>query len=109
MTKNSDVTKVMRDLGFLTEIAEDDANVQFRARAYYRAADTIASLPENVTDIYSRQGVKGLLEISSVGKAIALKIEEYLMKGKIHHLEELKAKVPIDIDELYGLEGIGPK
>ena len=99
----------MRDLGFLTEITEEDPNVQFRARAYYRAADTIASLPENVTDIYGKHGVNGLLEIPSVGKAIATKIEEYLKRGKIHHLEELKVKVPIDIDELYGIEGIGPK
>jgi DNA polymerase (family 10) len=83
--------------------------VQFRARAYYRAADTIASLQENVIDIYGRQGVNGLLEIPAVGKAIASKIEEYLKGGKIQHLEELKAKVPIDIDELYGIEGIGPK
>ena len=99
----------MRDLGFLTEISEEDPNVQFRARAYYRAADTIANLPENVTDIYSKQGAKGLLEIPSVGKAIALKIEEYLKTHKVHHLEELKAKVPVSIDEMYGIEGIGPK
>jgi DNA polymerase (family X) len=109
LIKNSDVAKVMRDLGFLTEITEEDPNVQFRARAYYRAADTIASLPENVTDIYDKYGVNGLLELPSVGKAIASKIEEYLKRGKMHHLEELKAKVPIDIDELYGIEGIGPK
>ena len=99
----------MRDLGFLTEMMEEDPNVQFRARAYYRAADSIASLQENVIDIYGRQGVNGLLEIPAVGKAIASKIEEYLKGGKIQHLEELKAKVPIDIDELYGIEGIGPK
>jgi DNA polymerase (family 10) len=109
LIKNSDVAKVMRDLGFLTEITEEDPNVQFRARAYYRAADTIASLPENVTDIYDKYGVNGLLELPSVGKAIASKIEEYLKRGKMHHLEELKAKVPIDIDVLYGIEGIGPK
>jgi DNA polymerase (family 10) len=109
LIKNSDVAKAMRDLGFLTEMMEEDPNVQFRARAYYRAADRIASLQENVTDIYGRYGVNGLLEIPSVGKAIASKIEEYLKRGKIQHLEELKAKVPIDIDELYGIEGIGPK
>jgi DNA polymerase (family X) len=109
LIKNSDVAKAMRDLGFLTEMMEEDPNVQFRARAYYRAADTIASLQENVIDIYGRQGVNGLLEIPAVGKAIASKIEEYLKGGKIQHLEELKAKVPIDIDELYGIEGIGPK
>ncbi len=99
----------MRDLGFLTEMTEEDPNVQFRARAYYRAADTIASLSENVTDIYNKHGVNGLLEIPSVGKAIASKIEEYLKRGKMHHLEELKAKVPINIDELYRIEGMGPK
>ena len=99
----------MRDLGFLTEVTEEDPNMQFRARAYHRAADTIASLPENVIDIYSKQGVNGLLEIPSIGKAIASKIEEYLKRGKIRHLEELKVKVPVDIDELYGIEGLGPK
>ena len=99
----------MRDLGFLTEMTEEDPNVQFRARAYYRAADTIASLSENVTDIYSKYGVNGLLEIPSVGKAIASKIEGYLKTGKMQHLEEFKAKVPINIDELYGIEGMGPK
>ena len=99
----------MRDLGFLTEMTEEDPNVQFRARAYYRAADTIASLSENVTDIYDKYGVNRLLEIPSVGKAIASKIEEYLKTGKMQHLEELKAKVPINIDELYGIEGMGPK
>jgi DNA polymerase (family X) len=109
LIKNSDVAKVMHDLGFLTEITEEDPNVQFRARAYYRAADKIASLPKNVTDIYSKYGMKGLLEIPSVGKAIALKVEEYLKSHKVHHLEELKAKVPISIDEMYGIEGVGPK
>lgn len=106
---NSDVARVMRDLGFLTEVGGDDPNVQFRARAYYRAADTIAGLSENVADIYSKNGTAGLLEIPSVGKAIAAKIEEYIKTGKVSHLEELKAKTPINVDELYGIEGVGPK
>jgi DNA polymerase (family 10) len=109
LIRNSDIAKVMRNIGFLTEVIEEDPNVQFRARAYYRAADTIASLPENVADIYSENGINGLLEIPSVGKAIASKIEEYIKRGKVRHLEELKAKMPVDIDELYGIEGIGPK
>ncbi|MGI0048212.1 MAG: helix-hairpin-helix domain-containing protein [Nitrososphaera sp.] len=106
---NPEVAKVMRDLGFLTEVGDDDPNAQFRARAYYRAADTIASLPQDVADIYGKSGVKGLLEIPSVGKAIAAKIEEYVKTGKVRALEDMKAKVPINVDELYGLEGIGPK
>lgn len=107
--KNSNIAKIMRHLGFLTEVGEDYANAQFRARAYYRAADTIANLSENVADVYDNGGVAALLEIPSVGKAIAAKIEEYVKTGKVRHLEELKAKVPINIDELYGIEGIGPR
>ncbi|HEU4605527.1 MAG TPA: helix-hairpin-helix domain-containing protein, partial [Nitrososphaera sp.] len=107
--KNSDVAKVMRDLGFLTEVGEGDPNVQFRARAYYRAADTIANLPDNVEDVYSKNGVAGLLEIPAVGKAIAAKIEELIKTGKVRHLEELRAKIPINVDELYGIEGVGAK
>lgn len=108
MVKNAELAKAMRDIGFLTEV-EDGYNAQFKARAYYRAADTIASLPENVADIYGRQGVAGLFEIPSIGKAIAAKIEEFIKIGRMRHLEELKEKIPINVDEFYGIEGIGPK
>lgn len=107
--KNSDIAKVMRDLGFLTEVGEEDANSQFRARAYYRAADTIAGLQENVVDIYRRSGLKGLLEIPSVGKAIAAKIEEMIKTGKVHALEEMRANIPINVEEFSSIEGLGPK
>jgi DNA polymerase (family 10) len=106
---NPEVAKVMRDLGFLTEVADDDPNAQFRVRAYYRAADTIASLPEDIAGIYKKSGVKGLLEIPSIGKNIAAKIEEYVKTGRVRALEDLKAKIPIEIDDLYGIEGVGPK
>ncbi len=107
--KNSDVSRVLRDLGFLTEVGDDDLNVQFRARAYYRAADTLAGLAENVVDVYNKKGNAGLVEIPSVGKAIAAKIEELIKTGKVRRLEELRAKFPINVDELYGLEGVGAK
>ena len=107
--KNADIAKAMRDMGFLTEIEDTGNNAQFKARAYYKAADTIGSLTENIAQIYSSQGIIGLLKIPSIGKAIASKIEEYIQTGKIQHLEELKAMFPINIDELYGIEGIGPK
>lgn len=53
--------------------------------------------------------MKGLEDIPSVGKAIALKIEEYIMTGKINYFEQLKARTPINIDDFNSLEGIGPK
>ncbi|HEX2014146.1 MAG TPA: helix-hairpin-helix domain-containing protein, partial [Nitrososphaera sp.] len=106
--KNAEIARMMRELGFLTEV-EDGTNAQFKARAYHRAADTIANLPQDISDLYASGGIKAMLEIPSIGKAIASKIEEFLKSGSVSQLEELKSRIPIDINELSGIEGIGPK
>ncbi|MGI0035219.1 MAG: DNA polymerase/3'-5' exonuclease PolX, partial [Nitrososphaera sp.] len=77
--------------------------------AYYKAADTIENLTENIAGTYAKGGTGALLEIPSIGKAIASKLEEFIKGGRLHQLDELKAKIPVDIKELSGIEGIGPK
>jgi DNA polymerase (family 10) len=66
-------------------------------------------LSTSIEEIYRKEGLEGLQKIPSIGKAIALKIEEYIMTGKIKYYEELKATTPLNIDDFYDLEGIGPK
>lgn len=105
---NAEIAKLLRDIGFLTEI-EDEANAQFKARAYYRAADSIDGLDTDIARIYNAGGLDALLQIPAIGKAIAGKIEEYLKTGKIHQLEEIRQKIPVDINQLSSIEGIGPK
>ena len=109
--KNANIASILRDIAFLLEMeeVEDDSNIVFKIRSYKRASDVIANLSSNVEEVYATHGLKGLMQIPSIGKAIALKIEEYLTTGKIQYLEELKSKTDIDIDGFYGLEGIGPK
>ncbi len=108
MARNADISRSLNDLGFLTEVEGGD-NVQFKARAYYKAADTIANLTESVADLYAKGGIGALLKIPSVGKAIASKVEQFIKEGRISQLEELKERIPIDTEELQGVEGIGPK
>ena len=50
-----------------------------------------------------------LLQIPSIGKAIASKIEQFIKEGTIDQLEELKKKIPINTVELQGVEGLGPR
>lgn len=88
---------------------EQNTNITFKVRSYKAASDVIANLSSNINEIYGNQGLKGLMQIPSVGKAIASKIEEYLKTGKILYLEELKSKTSLNVDEFYDLEGIGPK
>ncbi|MDQ6667098.1 MAG: DNA polymerase III, partial [Thermoproteota archaeon] len=107
--KNANIASILRDIAFLLEMdeGEDNSNIVFKIRSYKRASDVVANLSSNVEEVYATHGLKGLMQIPSVGKAIALKIEEYLTTGKIQYLDELKSKTDIDIDGFYGLEGIG--
>ena len=83
--------------------------MQFKSRAYYRAADTIANMKENISDLYAQGGAKMLLQIPSIGKAIASKVEQFIKEGRIDQLEELRKKIPINSGELQGIEGLGPR
>jgi DNA polymerase (family X) len=128
MNKNAQVARILREIAFMLEMEENDSNnrtedytnsnnnaknrsnVSFKVRSYRRASDVIATLSSNIDDdIYRKDGLEGILQIPSIGKAIGSKIQEYLLTGKIEYLEKLKSKTTIKVDEFYGLEGIGPK
>ncbi len=93
------------------EIADhlDMDGVAFRPFAYRKAADVLESTKEDIGKIYEREGLKGLEAMPEIGKTIALRIEEYIKKGRIRYYEELKKKTPVEIEELTRIEGIGPK
>ena len=48
-------------------------------------------------------------KIPGIGKSMVAHIVEYLKTGKIKEYEQLKKKMPINLDELSGVEGLGPK
>jgi DNA polymerase (family X) len=110
--KNVDLAKILSEIAFLLEMKEDnenDPNVVFKVRSYKAASNSIANSSSNIDEVYREGGLKALMHIPSVGKAIASKIEEYLTSGKIQYLEELRSKTNLDYAGFYGLEGIGPK
>jgi DNA polymerase (family 10) len=103
--KNYEVAEILKGISIFLEM--DD--VQFKPRAYEKAARSIEVLDENVEEIYKRGGIKALMEISGVGQSIAEKIEELIKTGKLGYYEELKRKVPVDLESLSRIEGLGPK
>ncbi|HET8856273.1 MAG TPA: helix-hairpin-helix domain-containing protein [Nitrososphaeraceae archaeon] len=112
MSKNSEAAKIFREIAFILQILEEkesEPNIIFKIRSYNRAADEIQNLSSDIGDIYKKEKLKGLLKIPSIGKAIATKLEEYITTGKIRYYDELKEKLPVDISQFFGLEGIGPK
>jgi DNA polymerase (family 10) len=112
MNKNSEVSKIFREIAFILQTENEkksEPNIIFKIRSYNKAADEIQNLSSDIGDIYKKDKLKGLLKIPSIGKAIASKLEEYFTTGKIHYYDELKEKLPVDVSQFFGLEGIGPK
>ncbi|MBW3011332.1 DNA polymerase/3'-5' exonuclease PolX [Candidatus Woesearchaeota archaeon] len=103
--KNKQVAKLLREIGDLLEVRD----VKFKPYAYKKAAQAIEALSEDVGAIYKKGGIKALKDIPGVGQSIAEKIEEFIKTGKIKYLEQEKKKLPVDIDELTSIEGLGVK
>ena len=100
--KNREIAKILYEMADLLEIK----GVEFKPRAYRRAAINIESLGVDIEELYK----KGQLEkIPGVGKSIAEKIAEYIETGTIKKWEELKKEIPVDIESLSSVEGLGPK
>ena len=102
---NQKIAKILYEISVLLDM--DD--VQFKPRAFEKAALTIQDLNEDLEEIYKKGGIKALKEIPSIGEGIARKIEEYIKTGRLKEYDELKKKFPVDIDELQRVEGLGPK
>ena len=100
--KNAEIARILEEIAAMLE-AE---GVEWKPNAYRRAALTIATLSEDIEEVY-KQG--RLRELPGVGESIAQKIEEYLKTGKIKYYEELKQKYPIDFASFSKIEGLGPK
>jgi DNA polymerase (family 10) len=80
--------------------------VDFRTRAYRRAAHTVDFMSQPIEEV-RKEG--GLEKLPGIGKAIALKIEEILDTGSLQYLEDLKEQYPVDFEGLLLVEGLGPK
>lgn len=103
--KNREIAKIFYDIAKYLEMN----NVAFKPYAYEKAGNSLEALEKDVVEIYNQGGLKALMEIPGVGKNISDHIEEYLKSGKIKVYEELKKQLPLNIDELVRVEGLGPK
>jgi len=101
--KNYEVASLLRNIAQLLEIKEE---LVFKIRAYEKAALVIENLDEDIESVWK----KGKLDdIPGVGEALTKKISEFLETGKLDYYEKLKKQVPVKIEELGKVQGLGPK
>jgi DNA polymerase (family 10) len=103
--KNQELAKLLRIMALYLEMKD----VKFKPQAYEKAAYSIEALNEDIEEFIRKRGKEGLKELPGIGESIADKIIEFLKTGKIKELEEFKKEVPVDIETLSLIEGIGPK
>ncbi len=102
---NQEIAKILYEISVFMDM--DD--VQFKPRAFEKASLTIEDMSEDLEQIYKEKGIKGLMEIPTIGRGIASYIEEYIKTGKVKEYERLKKKFPVDLTNLRKVEGLGPK
>lgn len=100
---NHELAEVFQTIANLLEVKGE---VIYKILAYRKAADSLNSLGQDVTE-YWREG--NLTKIPGVGKAIADKIDELLTTGRLEYLEELRAEVPDSLAKLLEVPDLGPK
>ena len=102
---NIQIAKIFRSMAMYLEAQ----GVEFKPRAYQKAAQSLETFEKDVREIFEKGGFKALAEIPSIGKSLALKIGEYLETGQIAEYEKLKKELPVDMENLVKIEGLGPK
>ncbi|MDD5710598.1 MAG: DNA polymerase/3'-5' exonuclease PolX [Candidatus Colwellbacteria bacterium] len=102
---NSEVAAILAEIGEYLSLQDEP----FRPRAYRVASVAIEDLDRELDDIYKKGGIKALMEVSGIGRAIAEKIEELLTTNNLRYYEELKRSLPVDLSALSKIEGLGPR
>jgi DNA polymerase (family 10) len=102
---NKAIADILRQIGEYLAMRQEP----FKPRAFEKAAETIGGLEEEIAKIYANGGIKALKEIPGVGQSIAEIVEELITTGRSKVYEELKKAMPVRLDELARVEGLGPK
>ncbi|MDH7509060.1 MAG: DNA polymerase/3'-5' exonuclease PolX [Methanomassiliicoccales archaeon] len=99
---NAKIAAILYEIADLLELK----GVEFKPRAYRKAARNIETLGKDITEYYKEGKLE---EIPGVGKAIAKKIREIIETGELNYLKQLREELPAGLLQLMEIPEIGPK
>ncbi len=102
---NEFVAARLREAADLLAAQQDNP---FRAAAYRRASDAVASLDHSVDELLKQGGVEALDRIPHVGKGIAGAVAQMVAMGKWPYLQRLRGSSEPE-DVFCAIPGVGPK
>lgn len=98
----NEVQGLLEEIGRLMELKGENP---FKIRAFEKAATAVAGQ----ADLVSRAQAGTLTEIPGIGKAISEIITDFVLKGEVPVLDELRRSLPPGLLELTAIPGLGPK
>ena len=101
--KNHEIAEIFKRMGRLLDIKGENV---FKIRAYFKAAEQIENLSEDI-EIVKSEG--RLADIPGIGKALQEKIILYCQSGHIPAYEKLIQEMPESLLDLYDIPSLGPK
>ncbi len=103
MPNKDEIADTLESIGLLLELKGENA---FKTRAYANAARAVETYPGSI----ERMAQEGrLTEIPGIGAAIAGKISELALTGRLEFYEKLRAEFPLTLFDLFDLQGVGAK
>ncbi len=99
---NKKIAQMFNEIADLLELK----GVDFKPRAYRKAARKIESMKKDISHYYEEDNLK---EIEGVGDAMEKKIKEIIDTGALEYLEELKEELPSGLIDVMRVPDIGPK
>lgn len=100
LVNNKRISEVLYKISVCLEIKGSD---EYKIKAYRRASRFIESYAKEL------EKVKDLTKLPSIGEGIAKKIRELIRTGKLEYYEKLKKSIPVNVEELDSIPGLGPK
>ncbi|MCX6555932.1 MAG: helix-hairpin-helix domain-containing protein [Candidatus Aminicenantes bacterium] len=101
---NHEIARIFDKTAFFLSLQdESDAKIA----VYARAAKNINDYPAAIEDMLLAG--EDLMKIEGVGKILAQQLEDLVIIGSLHILEDMLKKFPGSLYELAQIKGIGPK
>jgi len=102
---NREIAKLLYEIADIFEYKE----VEWKPRAYRKAARKIGDMREDISGLYSKKGREGLENIPGVGSRIADHIVEYIETGSVEEFRKIKKQTPRGASNIIKIRGLGPK
>src|SRR5947209_10549329 len=103
MMETARIARILDEIGTMLEIRGEDP---FRCRAYHNAAQSLRTLPSDLSGMVDDGS---LAEVPGIGNAMLDRITQLVKTGQLPAYEELRRSTPPGLAAWLRVPGLGPK